>query len=147
MSHTTKIKQVPMRSESAMRAAIAALKAKGVECSLLENVKPRMYYADQHKECPLVLHLPQSRYDVGFDRQDDGTLIPVFDGYRGDVGRQIGVNMDGLQGTDRSASSIGQLLQEYSKAVVIETAAMNGQIVDGITENADGTVCVQLSGM
>lgn len=124
---------------------MAALQAKGVACELVENEKPRMYYADQHGVCPYVLKLKDSRYDVGFDLQGDGTYSPVFDGWDGEVGKQVGVSDAGLKGTDRTMASIGRLLQEYSKAAVIEAAVMQGHTVDGVIENPDGSLCVQLT--
>ena len=100
MSHTTTVKTVPIASENALRSAVANLQAKGVNCELVANKRPRMYYRDQinrhikqkrpddfefHEdveECDFVLKLPDAYYDVGFLRDaKTNELVPLFDDY------------------------------------------------------------------
>ncbi len=110
MSHTVTCKSVPIRSKSAIRAAVKALQDAGVDVELRENCKPRMYYNNQIKRqvidlmdtndksaakeatkgfaynddpdvCDFVLHCPKAHYDVGFIRHEDGHYVPLFDDY------------------------------------------------------------------
>jgi hypothetical protein len=103
MSHSTTIKTVPISSQSALRAAVSELQNRGIEIELLENEKPRMYYANQIKKqivgneaaktfdfnedpdvCDFVLKVPGSYYDIGLLRNADGSgYTPVFDDYTG----------------------------------------------------------------
>lgn len=108
MSHTSSVSEVPIKSESALRAAVDELIASGVNCELVPNAVPRMYYADQinrhvkqkqeqderngnetqgiqfhdnPEECDYVLRVNDAYYDVGFLRNKDGHLVPFFDDY------------------------------------------------------------------
>lgn len=131
MSHTTKIKSVPIKSISALRAAVADLQSQGIRCELRENEKPRMYYADQlakhlgkqDGKAEFVLHLADAAYDVGFVAEQDGSFTPVFDSWRGEVKRVLG------NGGEGQAGEMGKLLQAYSKAVAIESAVSQGYTV------------------
>jgi hypothetical protein len=103
VSHSTTIKTVPLKSQSALRAAVRELANKGIDIELLENTKPRMYYTDQIAKqivgskgaegftfnqdpdiCDFVLKVPGSYYDIGLLRNSDGSgYTPVFDDYCG----------------------------------------------------------------
>lgn len=139
MSHTTLIKSIAIKSITALLRAIEELQANGVKCSVKRNVKPRMYYADQHKACDYVLHLENCQYDIGFEFDaETQAYIPVFDEYRNYVRDYIG-NKD-----DTKEGCIGKLLEAYSKAAVIETAEEQGYQVTSVSkaENGDWNVCV-----
>jgi len=102
VSHTTTVKSVPIRSITALEAAVQALQAKGVNCELVKDAKPRNFYRDQinrhikakrpndfifhddPEECDYVLKLPDAYYDVGFLKDaKTGGLVPLFDDYNG----------------------------------------------------------------
>jgi len=160
MSHTTKIEGVMFKDVRAMEKAVADLQARGVNCSLVENQRPRMYYADQHKRpgqefghdangtCAYVLKLPDAAYDVGFDRQDDGTFRPVTDEY------SYGVTpvSDVIGGAcpvpttkeEKAMWAIGQFSQNYSKHAAIHAAEAEGYMVTGTSTDADGNVHVEV---
>lgn len=148
MSHTTTIKSVRITSATALAAAVAELKAAGVNCELKHNVKPRMFYADQHGVCDHVLSLPGIKYDVGFEKQNDGSYAPVFDEWAGAVGSQIGATcpMPGSR-EERAQHAIGRLMQGYAKHAAIEAAVMQGYTVEGTTTDAQGNVHLTLTGM
>tara|TARA_R110002153_G_scaffold26421_5_gene82920 strand:+ start:2784 stop:3383 length:600 start_codon:yes stop_codon:yes gene_type:complete len=110
MSHSVTCKTVPLRSIAAIKAAVAALIAKGVNVELKENAKPRGYYNNQIKRqlidlmdtddkvaaakasegfvynsdpdiCDFVIHCPDAHYDVGLIKHEDGHYVPYFDNY------------------------------------------------------------------
>jgi hypothetical protein len=106
MSHTTSVKSVPIKSECALRAAVRRLQAAGIDCELLENAVPRMFYENQiglhvkaaeearstgermglqfhgnAEECDFVLKLNDSFYDIGFLRDKNGHWQMFFDDY------------------------------------------------------------------
>lgn len=186
VSHSTTIKTVPIKSQSALRAAIAELQSNGVNIELQENCKPRMYYKNQiakqivstAKEgefsfnedpdvCDFVIHLPDSFYDIGLLRQEDGSYTPVFDDYCGGPvsGAPTTAQMKGIksilghkwegkvehwagrkEGNDSQLHSIGKFLQGYTKQTVVEAATLAGHMVSGFTENEKtGEIQVHLS--
>ena len=147
MSHTTTIKSVVLKDISALRQAVSQLQAEGVKCELVENVKPRMYYKDQHVACPYVLKLHDSPYDVGFDKQEDGTYVPVFDEFSGHVAKQIGAKRKIKQGEERAQHAIGNLLQKYAVNVATNQALSQGFIVESVTVDADMNIHLTLGGM
>lgn len=148
MSHTTTIKSVKITDINALRAAVADLQAQGVKCSLKENVRPRMYYGNQHGVCPFVLHLEGSRYDVGFDKQKDGSYVPVFDEWQGHVGGQIGATCPMPNSPEgRAQHAIGRMLQGYAKHAAMNAALAQGYMVESCETDEKGNVNLVLAGM
>lgn len=141
MSHTTTLRNVQIRDVAAIRAAAAELNAAGIKCSIVENVKPRMYYPDQHAECALVLKLDSCKYDVGFDKQEDGTYAPVFDLWDNIVSKKLGATcpMPGTPGA-KEQHAIGKFLQGYAKHAAQNAAIMAGYSVESCYTDQSGNV-------
>ena len=119
------------------------MKAKGINCELLENAKPRMYSSNQSPTCDYVLNLKNGSYDVGFQKQKDGTYVPVLDTWNNNVSNQIGATcpMPNTQ-EGRAQHAIGQFMHEYSYAAVENAALQQGLIKESEMTDADGTVHV-----
>lgn len=148
MSHTTTIRGVKITDIAALRSAVAELQAQGVNCTLMENTKPRMYYANQHGVCPYVLRLDNSPYDVGFDQQEDGSYVPVFDEWAGKVRGQIGATCP-LPNTEegRAQHAIGRLMQGYAKHAAMNAALAQGYMIESCETDQQGNVQLVLAGM
>jgi hypothetical protein len=150
MSHTTKLKGTVIRNIEAMRAAIAELAAQGVAVELVEKAKPRMYYQNQHGVCEYVVRLPNSRFDVGLDLQEDGSYVPVFDTHANLVGQHLGADVNvcpvprGQEG--QAAHQIGKLMQSYAKHAAMQEAAAQGYIVENSYTDDKGQVHLVLAG-
>ncbi len=139
---------VVIRDISALKQAISALKGKGINCELLENAKPRMYSSSQSPTCDYVLNLKNGSYDVGFQKQKDGTYAPVLDTYSGHVSGQIGATCPMPHTAEGKAQhAIGQFMQEYSKAATVNAAMQQGYIVESTETDAEGNIHLTLSGM
>ena len=144
MSHTTTIKAVPVTDISALQAAVAELKAKGVNIELIQDAVPRMYYANQHGKCDYVVQLNNSRYDVGFEKQADGSYTPVLDTWAGEINRSIGASCPLGEYADQGLHAIGQLMQSYSKHAAINAAVSEGHTVSDCYVDTDGNVQLTL---
>lgn len=93
-----------------------------------------MYYANQHpKPSELVLKL-KGRYDVGLDKQTDGTYALAFDVWGGDIHKELGNNAANGNGT------VGKFLQSYAKFAAINAATAKGYSVGGTTTDAQGNI-------
>jgi hypothetical protein len=146
MSHTTTLKALVFRDVDAMRAAVADLVQKGIKCRLVENEQPRMYYAAQHGKCAYVLKLDDGRYDVGFDKQPDGTFLPVFDEWQGYVANALGATgVDCNTAEERAMKAIGQFSQSYATHAAINQAVMQGYSVDSVETDEQGNVHLMLA--
>lgn len=145
MSHTTTLKSVVIRDVAALAAAVAELQAAKINCELVRDTKPRMFYSTQHGKCDYVLSLPTCRFDVGFDKQADGTYVPVFDEWQNHIGAVIGV--PGYSGQDKTQAQIGRLMQGYAKHAAINAAVSQGYMVESSTVDAEGNVQLVLTGM
>jgi len=150
MSHTTKLKSLVMKDANAIRQAVTDLQNEGVKCHLAEDSRPRMYYGDQSDNCELVLVLEESRYDLGFERQDDGSFTPVFDEWQGHVNKALGAGEacpipDSAEG--RVQHQIGKFAQHYTKHATINAAAAQGYFVEGTTLDGEGNIHLTLGGM
>ncbi len=152
MSHTTELKTVAIRDESAIQTAVAKLKAAGINIALVQHERPRMYFRDQVEECEYVLKLEDGKYDVGLKLQENGTYAPIFDEYQGHVGGQIGADANvcpiaGLTAEQRAQHQIGQFVQAYTEAATINAAVAQGYSVDSTHTDEEGNVHLTLSGM
>jgi hypothetical protein len=98
MSHTTLVKTVQIKSESALKAMATELRRLGIDVELVANAVPRLYYKDQiartlvrdkkpmrfHQnveECDYVLKVKDSFYDIGFLKDNEGNYVPLFDDF------------------------------------------------------------------
>ena len=148
MSHTTTIKSLKFTDPAAMRAAVQELQANGVRCELVENQRPRMYYRGQHAACPYVLKLHDCIYDVGFDRQKDGSFVPAFDEYQGHIGQQIGATCPMPSSQEgRAQHAIGRFSQLYAKHAAINAATAQGYMVESCDTDAQGNLNLVLAGI
>lgn len=148
MSHTTTLKSVVIRDISALRQAAQSLVPLGVQCHLVENDTPRMYSSRQGDVCDFVLKLDNSSYDVGFSKQKDGTLAPVFDEWNGYVSGELGASCpmpDTREG--RAQHQIGKFFQQYAKHAAVNAAAVQGYTVESSDVQKDGSINLVLAGM
>ncbi len=160
MSHTTTIRSVAIRDIAALNAAVAELKAQGVECDLYHasERKPRMYYSSQVTDLEkngleYTLHLKNSSYDIGFCKQEDGSYAPAFDAFSGSVRKQVGIpdnacpipENDEERAQFRTQQDIGKLMQLYAKHAAINAAVAQGYQVESCTVGEDGSVQLSIN--
>ena len=136
MSHTSKIQNAAIRDVEAMEKAAADLQSEGINCSLVRDAKPRMYYGNQGEKCDYVLKLHDGDYDVGFMLQEDGTYAPHLDTWGGHVGNQIGADVQYCPMPNseegRARHAIGKFMQLYNKNMLINTAVQQGHTVENV---------------
>lgn len=146
MSHTTTIGTVAIRDLQALQQAVNELKATGVDCTLVQNAKPRMYYTHQEVQCDWVLKIPTAKYDVGFEKQKDGSYVPFTDLYGGSVGQTIGASCPMPNSPDGKAQhAIGKLMQNYTKNATVNQARRQGMTVERATVDDAGNVKLVLA--
>lgn len=153
MSHTTKLKSIVIRDAAALVQAIADMRAEGINCSLDRNAVPNMYYNNQHGNCDYVLRLPNAlyngrNYDVGFDKQEDGTYVPVFDEWGQAVEKQIGAGDTCPMPTTpegKAQHKIGRFMQHYAKNAAMNAAAQQGYAVESVQQDAEGNYQVVIA--
>lgn len=139
MSHTSEISAVAIVDIGALEATVAELKASGIRCSLLKNVKPRAYYENQQGMgvAPFVLKLDDSRYDVGFYENGKGGYVARTDLFGGDIQRLLGA-AKGEKETAQQAA-IGKLYQGYAVNAAVRQATKQGYRVQRSVK-ADGSI-------
>lgn len=144
MSHTTEIKGVQIKDIAALKLAVAELQQKGIKCELKENVKPRAFYPDQKGMgvAPYMLYLADSKYDIGFYPQADGTYAARTDLFGNQVNNILGVQPKA--GEDAGQAQMGKLYQAYSTHATIRQCAKQGYKVQR-TNRPDGTVALVVS--
>lgn len=159
MSHTTAIKGLQIKDLAALRQTVKELQAAGVKCSLIDNAAPRMYYRDQHAKgvsygnngvCAHVLKLDGCKYDVGFDKQADGSYTPILDAWADEIRGQIGLagrSAHGYDGDVAGTEAIAKLLQGYAKNATINAAVAQGYSVESCYVDTAGSVQIVLGVM
>lgn len=146
MSHTTKVSTVPIKDISALQSAVQELKDQGINCELVENQQPRMYYRDQSGKCDYVLKLHDTKYDVGFEKQEDGSYAPIFDEWNNYVGSQIGNKYVAAENNDSvRQAKIGKLMQAYTKNAAINQATAQGYMVSNSYTDNDGNIQLEIT--
>lgn len=131
MSHTTTIKSLAIRDTRAIVSAVNELAENGVVCHLEEDAVARLFYQNQHQKCAYVVKLPNCRFDLGLDLQQDGTYAPVFDEFGGHVAKFLGAK--GKNTRKNAQDHIGQFVQAYAKHAAINAAVENGYVVTDVT--------------
>jgi hypothetical protein len=138
-----------IKDAKAMRDAVSALQRNGVNCTLKENAKPRMYYGNQHGVCDFVLQLHDGNYDVGFVKQDNGEFHAVLDTWNGYVSKQIGADIQTCPmpntAEGRTQHAMGRFLQEYGLHAAINAATEDGMIVQGYSKDEKGNYQLELA--
>jgi hypothetical protein len=154
MSHTTAIKGLAIKDVSAIRSAAAKLKNQGVNCTLVENAAPRMYYPDQYRKdhgrssCEFVLKLHDSEYDLGFELQKDGTYAPIFDEFSSYISGQLGASCPMPNTPEgRAQHKMGKFLQGYAVDAATNAAIQSGYMVESADIDQQGNVQLVLTGM
>ena len=89
-----------------------------------------MYFRQQEKQCDFVLKLNKGQYDVGFEKQKDGSYLPIFDEHANYVGSQL-ANKDKAcpvprTSEERAMAQLGMLSQEYGRQAAINAAIAQG---------------------
>lgn len=143
MSHTTTIRDAEYRSPSALRKAVDFLNRTTNQgnLTLREGGMPRMWYANQFrtenkgKEADYTLLIDGCRFDVGFVRDAQGNLTPVFDDHGGYVRKHIGnKDVKGAKG------SLAKLTQAYQVEAAKEAAEAEGYTLGETKWLEDGTI-------
>ncbi len=172
MSHTAIIDTVPIKDIKALRQMAEALRKKGIDVELVQDAVPRMYYPSQiqehlknkgkelryHKnveECDFVLRVKGAFYDIGFLRDMQGNLLPLFDDYAKPspfvpaTGKGSGPISKYLKGAVEvpgagALNSIGQVLQNYSLFAACNAATDAGYTVLGTAFDKQGQVVLEV---
>lgn len=143
MSHSTAIKTVTVKSLTALRKAIIQLNKEGVECSLLTNATPRLYYPNQSLNAagdtvaPYVLHLAKCNYDVALVGNTKTGYSPITDFHAGYVGAVLGSQSyrDGKAEARSAEHQLGRFSVAYQSAAIAEVAQRNGHVLQRITKD------------
>ena len=145
MSHVTRLKGIAIKDVRAIQGAVGKLQAKGIKCSLETNAKPRVHGYDAAPVCDYVLKL-NGAYDVGLQKQADGTFEPVFDTYQNHVGKEIGATCpipSSPQG--KQQHQMGQFLQFYAEEAARNQALSQGYMVESSDTDAEGNIQLVLT--
>jgi hypothetical protein len=93
-----------------------------------------------------VLKLPLSKYDVGFQKQANGTYLPITDLYGGHVAGQLGAACPMPNSAEgRSQHAVGKLMQGYAKHAATNAARAKGYTVERSYLDANGAVQLVLA--
>lgn len=147
MSHTTEIGSIVFSDIAALRAAVADLKAQGINCDLIDKAVPRAYFPNQEGmgAAPHVLKLHDCPYDVGFYPATSGKgYVARTDLFAGHVSRVLGVVA--RPGESLEQAALGKLNQSYAVHAAIREAARRGYTVRKVTKE-DGTIQLHMTGM
>lgn len=142
MSHTSTISNVVISDVGALQAAVTELNANGVSCTLVKEGTPRAYYDNQEGmgRAEYVLKLNDATYDVGFYRNDQGSLEARTDFYKGSVEKQLSVQDEAAGEQAR----LGKLYNLYAIHATTRKAVQQGYNVRRVN-NANGSVRLVVS--
>jgi hypothetical protein len=93
-----------------------------------------------------VLKLHDGQYDVGLEKQPDGSYGVVLDTWNNHVSSVIGAACPLPQSyEDRTLHCIGQFMQAYSKHAAINAAIEQGHRVESCEVNSQGEVVLTIA--
>jgi len=151
MSHVTVMKGIVITDIAAFRSTVNELIQGGLRAELLENAQVRghgSFDTERMGTCDFVLKLRDTTYDVGFKRNADGALEPVFDVYGERVGSQLGATHacevpQGFEG--QALRQLGKFSHTYAKHAALNQAAAEGYSVDCMTTDDKGNLQILLT--
>ena len=147
MSHVTRLSGIKYSDVKAIEQAVADLQKQGIKCSLVRNQKPRVHGMDASPVCDYVLKL-NGAYDVGFEKQKDGTFSPVFDSYQNHVGKEIGATCPMPHTAEgKLQHQMGKFAQAYALNAAKNKAMAEGYMVESEGIDSEGNVNLVLVGM
>lgn len=144
MSHTTRVKAVKVLDLNALEAAVQNFaRERKVNISFERNAPVRLWSTTPKVDA--VVKVPGTRFDLGFERQEDGSYTPVFDAHGGYLAAVLGGGRE-LAKTpeEHMLSQIGGIMQAYTREVLMRTAHAQGALVSEHIA-ADGTVVLQIA--
>jgi hypothetical protein len=109
-----------------------------------------MYYKNQLSKndglasdvCPYVIQFHDSWYDIGFVLNNNGTYDAVFDDFS--YAPPGSKHIEGKSLPTLLGKGAGKMLQEYTKAAVIEEASLAGHTVESISFGANGEIHIEI---
>jgi hypothetical protein len=108
-----------------------------------------MYYGNQHGKCDYVLKLKNAPYDVGFDKQKDGSYAPVFDSWNGHIQKEIGNPTTCAvpkNEEERQVAAVASLLNAYGVMAAkreLETSGYYGYEIN--VDNKDNSYTLEMT--
>jgi hypothetical protein len=147
MSHVTRLRGVKFVDTRAIEQAVADLQKQGIKCSLVRNQKPRVHGYDSSPVCDYVVKL-NGAYDLGLEKQADGSFTPVFDSYQNHVGKEIGATCP-MPNTHegRLQHQMGKFAQAYANNAAKNKAMAEGYMIESETTDNEGNLNLVLVGM
>ena len=156
MSHTSTCTEVQNKNKMNIKDAVADLRAQGHDVEYAENEVPRMYYEDQLRtqsgqpteKCEVIVRVKNAFYDVGFVRDKDDNLMPLWDDFSSQSTHAASMskgdtklsNVLGMDNSKKGFQPIGRLMQSISKAQGVRAAQREGWTISGSTVDEDGKV-------
>lgn len=154
MSNTTRINSVIIDNENFIRAAVKQLAKLGVNITLAQNVRPRMYYNKKGQygyqdvgNCEFVLKLNNCSFDVGMKWNEQAqTYEFIFDAHASEVHRQIGLDISKYRGVVKDngkvwsqeelnvGHNLGQFVKEYNMELFRNDAVSQGLELHNVEE-------------
>lgn len=144
MSHTTRVKAVKVLDLNALEAATANFaRERGVNISFERNAPVRLWSTTPKVDA--VIKVPGTWFDLGFERQDDGSYTPIFDAHGGYLAKVLGGGRE-LAKTpeEQMLSNIGGIMAAYAREVLVRTAQAQGALVHEFVA-PDGTMVLQIA--
>lgn len=155
MSHTTTLRSIKITDMSAVEAAVSELKSLGINCELVRNQQPGMYYENQQGNCDYVLRLPtargrgargQTQYDIGFTKAADGSYDMVFDDFNNALRNVLGAACPMPTTPEGVAQhAIGKFTQLYAKHATINAAISQGYQIEGTSYDEQGNLQLMIA--
>lgn len=155
MSHTTTVKSVPIKDINAIRSAVEDLKKAGIKCELLQDAKPRLYYANQHGKTDFVVKLHDSPYDLGLEKQDNGSYAMIFDEWGGNMKKHIGTTVAACDLPQNEAERqvvkkqehVAKFVQAYTTNATKNQLTAEGYLVEELVDANTGEVSIVATDM
>ena len=143
MSHTSSIKSIKIQSISALHAAVAELREKGLNVEMVADAKPRASFADQGGmgQAPYVIKLNDAKYDIGVYQSEGGGYELRTDFWNGSVESVVGAPASCPE--TREQAKMGRVFQHYAICAAEEQARNQGlQYTRETAENGDMVLAI-----
>jgi len=155
MSHNVVASGVQFTDLTVLASAVAALvKREGVEATFEYNADSKVQMRGYYRSEPVdaVIKLPGERYDVGFQKQADGSFVPYFESNfrpRGFAASHTAKPIEGAQMAKATmhnnvAANLGKLVQEYTLQFQERNARRLGLTCRRVANTTNGQIALEI---
>lgn len=145
MSHTTRVSNVKITDIAAAKAAVETLnRDHNLGLTFTQPAQVRLW--SEERAVAFAIGVPGTRFNVGFEGNEQDGYSPIFDAHGGELSRVIGGGQHLAKTVEeRNLSNIGKFMHAYGVEAVRNVAQTAGAMMQETFNPQTGETVMQLA--